>query len=741
MNTARPARRQPSGFSTSIRFAMAAMITGAGLFAIPGTARAADNVTCPEIVTDIHIRTSIADTDFPNLWVNAQFGAPASFLNALTPPEPDDPRNDSYDFAAPLPDDISPVSTMFDSYRNKYQVWIDTVSAAGTTSSMDFRTGTVITIDGNEAITADMFSGDTDGDKILDPGETWTYLKDLGLSYTMAETSGGPIVRTDSGIAFTDANGDPLTCPGQTSKKDAADARPLPPYGQVGNLVWFDANGDGIQSVDEPGIPNVKLTIARADGGPVQTSDGLTYSQLTVFTDSQGNYSFPDLNAMFVDYVVTVESPVGYAPTVSGAGDPTTDSSKGSATSQTLSPGSAQDDTLDFGFIKAANQTATPAEPSLTATCGPNNDTVVLATTTGITYTAGTWSNNQLTVTAVWATGYVPPTPLPTGWTLTNNGASFTLTDKATPCAVVATPVAPTVTVTCGANNDTVVLATTTGITYTLGTWANNQLIVGAVWAPGYVPPTPLPTGWRVISAIGFYTVTDAATPCPIPVAPAAPEVAPECGADNDLVTLPETEGLSYSQSTWTQGELVVSASLDPGYIWPEQLTDGWIYDEETDTVQLTLVDAAEACPGVTSPEDPAVEVICDDNNDDVQPPLTAGVTYSVGAWEDGSLVVTAALAEGSEWTAELPAGWTLQDDGTATYTVSDANTACQAVSPSEGNSPDDEPDNGTSPESGNLPQTGVDAQTTGALFLGVLSLLAGVGLVAFSRRRRVTAG
>ncbi len=54
----------------------------------------------------------------------------------------------------------------------------------------------------------------------------------------------------------------------------------------LGNKVWDDANGDGIQDVGEIGIPGVQVILYAANGTTVLAS---------AITDQTGNYSFPNL--------------------------------------------------------------------------------------------------------------------------------------------------------------------------------------------------------------------------------------------------------------------------------------------------------------------------------------------------------------------------------------------------------------------------------------------------------------
>ena len=70
----------------------------------------------------------------------------------------------------------------------------------------------------------------------------------------------------------------------------------------IGDIVWYDANGNGVEDVGEPGIPNVRIAIyLDADGsGSLTAADAL---MATAVTDSLGGYLLSGLPAgtYFVD--------------------------------------------------------------------------------------------------------------------------------------------------------------------------------------------------------------------------------------------------------------------------------------------------------------------------------------------------------------------------------------------------------------------------------------------------------
>jgi hypothetical protein len=93
----------------------------------------------------------------------------------------------------------------------------------------------------------------------------------------------------------------------------------------LGNFVWNDLDGDGIQDAGEPGIPGITVTLTGTDGNgnPVN---------LTTTTDGNGGYIFTDL--VPGTYTLTFSSPgAGWSVTPQDqGGDDTVDSDINPAT-------------------------------------------------------------------------------------------------------------------------------------------------------------------------------------------------------------------------------------------------------------------------------------------------------------------------------------------------------------------------------------------------------------------------
>ncbi|MEM7534144.1 MAG: SdrD B-like domain-containing protein, partial [Chloroflexota bacterium] len=79
--------------------------------------------------------------------------------------------------------------------------------------------------------------------------------------------------------------------------------------GSIGDTVWSDTDGDGIQDDGEPGIDDVAVTLLDGDGNTVETTT----------TDNGGQYLFDNLPAG--DYQVIVEVPANFIVSPKDEGD------------------------------------------------------------------------------------------------------------------------------------------------------------------------------------------------------------------------------------------------------------------------------------------------------------------------------------------------------------------------------------------------------------------------------------
>ena len=117
------------------------------------------------------------------------------------------------------------------------------------------------------------------------------------------------------------------------------------PPAHLGDLVWEDSNGNGVQDAGEAGLAGVEVQLKSATGDVVATTT----------TDASGNYHF-DVAAG--TYSVTVKTPAGYAVTGQAQGtDGTVDSdidAAGNTGNIVLTPG-ATNNNIDAGLYRGAS--------------------------------------------------------------------------------------------------------------------------------------------------------------------------------------------------------------------------------------------------------------------------------------------------------------------------------------------------------------------------------------------------
>ncbi|MEO8606576.1 MAG: SdrD B-like domain-containing protein [Chloroflexota bacterium] len=116
------------------------------------------------------------------------------------------------------------------------------------------------------------------------------------------------------------------------------------PLTSIGNTVWRDNNGDGVQDAGEPGVSGVTVRLLDSAGTVIGTT----------VTDASGKYSFTNLPP--ADYAIQIVLPTGYifSPQDAAAATDLTDSDVNTTTGKTinttLSP-SENDLTWDAGLI------------------------------------------------------------------------------------------------------------------------------------------------------------------------------------------------------------------------------------------------------------------------------------------------------------------------------------------------------------------------------------------------------
>ncbi len=154
------------------------------------------------------------------------------------------------------------------------------------------------------------------------------------------------------------------------------------------------------------------------------------------------------------------------------------------------------------------------------------------------------------------------------------------------------------------------------------------------------------------VVASGFLMAGITATAASAAPPTVTPTVDVVCGPENDTVTVPTLEGVTYSDTSWVEGERTITATVAEGYV-----LDGGS--------SWTFVDEATFCPfeyieiDVTATA-PKVAPVCGPNNNKVTIPEVDGVIYAAGAWVGGERTITATAGHGHEIVGS--AEWTFTD-------------------------------------------------------------------------------
>lgn len=145
-----------------------------------------------------------------------------------------------------------------------------------------------------------------------------------------------------------------------------------PPLASLGDYVWIDGNGNGLQDASEPGVANVSVSIYEANGDTVKIG-GFPYQSIT---DSSGVYNFYGLTPN-TDYIIRLDDAANfiangpltpYSLTSQNSGNDAADSdavlgnnagTDGSndpeITAASTGDAETHTSTYDFGFTKPVN--------------------------------------------------------------------------------------------------------------------------------------------------------------------------------------------------------------------------------------------------------------------------------------------------------------------------------------------------------------------------------------------------
>ena len=141
---------------------------------------------------------------------------------------------------------------------------------------------------------------------------------------------------SDTGDDALDSDGNPISRVLASGEEDLTLDRGYYTPVTVGDFVWNDLDGDGVQEAGEPGISNVTAVLYDSGGTAIATQ----------VTDAAGQYLFEGLPPG--QYSVQFTDPPGMVPTISDTGDDALDSD-GNPVSRVLASGE-EDLTLDRGY-------------------------------------------------------------------------------------------------------------------------------------------------------------------------------------------------------------------------------------------------------------------------------------------------------------------------------------------------------------------------------------------------------
>lgn len=88
--------------------------------------------------------------------------------------------------------------------------------------------------------------------------------------------------------------------------------------GRIGGRIWWDDNGDGLLSDDEPGVNGVTVELLNADGSTALDDNGLPIAAVSAATDARGG-SYLFVGVVAGSYRVRAVAPSGYVLTTRDA--------------------------------------------------------------------------------------------------------------------------------------------------------------------------------------------------------------------------------------------------------------------------------------------------------------------------------------------------------------------------------------------------------------------------------------
>jgi hypothetical protein len=169
-------------------------------------------------------------------------------------------------------------------------VWFDTDSDGSQTGNNGFVKGVTVTLYNSAGVAVATTSTDENGDYLfvgLPDGDYSVGFSNYPPGFDLtSKSSTNNATGSDADRASGTTN---LVKLDATNRNDRSlDAGLVATRAALGNRVWDDLNGDGIQNAGEPGVSGIQVILYAADGTTVITS---------TITDAKGNYLFSNLNA------------------------------------------------------------------------------------------------------------------------------------------------------------------------------------------------------------------------------------------------------------------------------------------------------------------------------------------------------------------------------------------------------------------------------------------------------------
>lgn len=317
----------------------------------------------------------------------------------------------------------------------------------------------------------------------LDPGTYNVGFSGLpsGFTFSTPQNSGNDTTDSDINNVGTGRTGNYTLAAGDKNMTVDAGLFKSGANYTLGNYVWMDTDKDGIQDANETGLAGIMVILYNASGNPIDTT----------YTNKDGGYLFTNLSAG--NYSVKVQNlPFGTTPTAKDASGSTdandSDADPNGTTAQvTLGPGNPNDMTLDIGIMPAPNatQTATLGDKVWFDTdndgiqdvgeAGIAGVKVYLYAANGTTILDSTITDGkgEYRFTGLSPGNYIVGTRLPSGYTVSPNGAGTVTTDNngTTPVAGIS----KSGLVSLGAGED--------NLSVDFGIYNNSTLVVGdRVW-------------------------------------------------------------------------------------------------------------------------------------------------------------------------------------------------------------------------------------------------------------------